>query len=265
MADLPTRPRTIPRRVALTGATGFIGRHVLDRLAADGWHVRALTRRPDSLARSSNVTPVLGSMSDGQALAELVDGADAVVHCAGLIAARNRQAYDAVNVAGTKLLLGAAVAQAQPPLLVHLSSLAAREPQISDYAASKRRGEAAVEALGAELNWHIVRPPAVYGPGDRATLPMFRLLNHGFAPQPRWEARFSLIYVADLAAALAALAGAPRQGGAILELDDGRAGGYGWDDLADAAAALLDRRMRRIPLPVWVLRTTAVLSSGAAW
>ena len=93
------------------------------------------------------------------------------------------------------------------PRFLLMSSLAARMPQLSDYAASKRRGELAVEAAPENLRWTVLRPPAVYGPGDRELLPLFRWVARGIAPLPAGGGgRFSLLYVDDLATRGRALA-----------------------------------------------------------
>jgi nucleoside-diphosphate-sugar epimerase len=128
--------------------------------------------------------------------------------------------------------------------LLLLSSLAAREPQLSPYAASKRAAEQALAARSGP--WLAVRAPAVYGPGDRETLAYFRVATRGLALQPRLtDARLSLIHVADLAEALALSLDRPPPPG-IYEIDDGREGGYTYGDMAAAAASGLGRRVRSL-------------------
>jgi nucleoside-diphosphate-sugar epimerase len=130
-----------------------------------------------------------------------------------------------------------------------MSSLAAREPTLSPYAASKRMAEDAVrEALAGKADFAIVRPPAVYGPGDRATLPIFRQIRKGLLFVPAAKARFSLLYVDDLAEIVAQLLEQPRWDGLVIEPDDG-SGGYSWVDLARIASGHLDRRVRTVPVP----------------
>src|SRR5262249_53412312 len=132
---------------------------------------------------------------------------------------------------------------------VLLSSLAARQPQISDYAASKLAGEAELTRLDGELPWSILRPPAVYGPGDRETLAFFRALRLGFAMRPPVpKARISLLHVGDLAAAIAAILDAPYASSAPLEVDDGH-GGYAWDEMISVAARHLGVRPLRLVIP----------------
>ena len=230
-------PPSIPRgSVALTGASGFVGGHIQQRLVAAGWHVKALTRRPGGLAEAGPaVTPVQGDLESGSALSELVSGVDAVIHCAGLVAARKTGDFHRVNTQGTENLLRAATAGGNSPRFILISSLAAREPQISPYAHSKRQAEEHLRQVGAGLDWQILRPPVVYGPGDRATLPLFRQFTRGLVLRPSGDGRFSMIYVEDLAAAASALLEQGATARRVMELDDGTAGGYGWNDVLATA------------------------------
>jgi nucleoside-diphosphate-sugar epimerase len=250
----------MPRRVAVTGATGFIGGHVVQRLGQAGWQVRALTRRlpVDPLFRHLTLEAVIGSLADQESLAALVDGVEAVVHLAGLVKARSRTEFFEANAVGAKRLVAAALQAPQRPRLVLLSSLAAREPQISDYAASKRAGEQALENVGRELPWTILRPPAVYGPGDRETLAFFRAVRSGWAPLPAVaDARLSLIHADDLAAAIVELLDAGASVGATYEIDDGRSGGYRWAEMVAAAGRALGVQPRIVSIPPLVLRLAA--------
>jgi nucleoside-diphosphate-sugar epimerase len=237
------------RTVAVTGATGFIGSHVVGRLGRAGWRVRILTRRVPASAQFADVAveAVIGTLEDGRAVARLVRGADAVVH--GRIKARSHAEFFAANATGTRLLVEAAIAAGHRPRFVLLSSIAARQPQISDYAASKLAGEAELTRLDDELPWSILRPPAVYGPGDRETLAFFRALRMGVAMvPPASNARLSLLHVGDLAAAITAVLDASSALPGVQELDDGR-GGYGWDEMIGIAARHLGVRPLRLPIP----------------
>lgn len=240
------------RTVAVTGATGFIGSHLVRQLADAGYQVRVLTRRlplhPIYGARP--IAAVIGDIGDPQALSELLRGADAVIHAAGLVKAPSRETFFAVNAAGTRRVVDAARAQAAPLRFILVSSLAAREPQLSAYAASKRAAETALTHGAGGLSWSIVRPPAVYGPGDRETLSLFRAAASGIMPAPaRAQARFSMLYVSDLTNALQVMLEQEGMEGATLEIDDGREGGYGWPDLARAAGAALGTRPKLISIP----------------
>lgn len=236
--------------VALTGANGFLGRALTEHLLARGWQVRALLRRPAPDLAAMGAIPVPGALEERESLDRLVEGADAVVHCAGLVKARSRSEFLAVNVAGTARAAEAAAACPRPPRFLLISSLAAREPSVSAYAASKRGAEQALAAHGGALEHCTLRPPAIYGPGDRATLPLFRQLARGFLFVPRVPgARLSLLHVQDLAAVVARLLAGNAWAGRTLEVDDGRAGGYGWSDLVEAAGRHLGRPVRPLAVP----------------
>jgi len=252
------------RVVAVTGATGFVGSHIVGHLARAGWQVRILTRRLPVSAHygGASVEAVIGALEDRRAVARLVGDADAIVHAAGRIKARSHAEFFAANATGTRLLVEAAIAAGRRPRFLLISSLAARQPQISDYAASKLAGEAELTRLDGELRWSILRPPAVYGPGDRETLKFFRTLKLGIALlPPARDARLSLMHVGDLAGAATAALGSGTIDSRTFEIDDGH-GGYSWDDLVRTAARHLDVRPLRLRLPGVLL--TAFAHANAA-
>lgn len=244
--------------IALTGATGFIGRHVVAALS--GRHrLRALVRRPDDALARQGVEQITGDLHDEGALARLAAGAQVLVHLAGAIDAPDRATFMRINAGGSERVAIAA-AHGGVRRLVFVSSLAAREPHLSAYAASKAEAEARVLAVAGRYELVTVRPPAVYGPGDRATLELFRGLHRGLLVLPgSRRARFSLLYVRDLAELLGELVHAPDVDGLVLEPDDGRPGGWGWDEVAEVAAAVLGRRVRILALP----RPVALLAALA--
>ena len=236
-------------KLALTGATGFVGAHLLDLALAEGHEVRALTRRAQP-ARDG-VTWVDGALDRPDALTTLVAGADAVIHVAGVINAADAAGFEAGNVTGTALLLDAAEA-AGVARFVHVSSLAAREPQLSLYGASKARSEALVHA--SPLSTAIVRPPAVYGPGDRETLELFRMAKRGLVVLPP-QGRLSLIHVDDLTALLLALAASAAN--LLVEPDDGRRGGWTHVEFGRALGQAVDRKVRTLSAPRALLTLAA--------
>jgi nucleoside-diphosphate-sugar epimerase len=248
----------VSRLVAVTGATGFVGPHLVSALARRGFKLRLLVRRWSPMPSLPGVEAevVLGDLADEGALRRLVDGADAVVHAAGLIKARTPADFLTINRDGTARLSGLA----PEARFILLSSLAAREPQLSAYADSKRAAEQVVASRAGA--WLAVRAPAVYGPGDRETLAYFRAAARGLAPRPRLDgARLALIHVEDLAEVLAAVVEqAPPS--SIYEIDDGREGGYGYDDMAVAAGAALGRAVWSLPVPRVVMEVVGA-ANGA--
>lgn len=236
--------------VALTGGTGFLGAHVLRRLVEAGHEVRALTRRPRP--PRDHVFWIHGALDDEPSLVALCTGADAIVHVAGVTNAPDASAFDAANRVGTLAVLHAAEA-ARVDRFVHISSLAAREPGLSNYGASKRAGEDAV--VTSTLDWRVVRPPAIYGPGETEMLDMFRLAKRGFLPLPP-GGYFSIVHVDDMARLIVALLGAAGTH-AIYEADDGRPGGWAHKEFAEMLGASVGTKPFAVALPKAILRLGA--------
>ena len=251
----------MPRQtLVLTGATGFIGRHLAAALCRAGYSVRAMVRRDDPELRASGVELWHGTFASD--LAPLVAEARVVIHAGGAVRARDPGEFHRVNAEGSARL-AAAAARAGCERLLYVSSLAARQPELSAYAASKAAGETAIAAEAGRMAVTVVRPPAVYGPGDRGTLPLLRGLARGYLVHPSTDgARFSLLYVEDTTRLLLALLAAPPDNHAVLEPDDGTAGGYGWSDLARTAATSLGRPIRRLALPRGAMTLAAALAES---
>lgn len=235
--------------LAITGGTGFVGSTLIDLALAAGHDVRALARRAQS-ARDG-VTWIEGALDKPDALTALATGADAVIHVAGVVNAPDRAAFVAGNVTGTQAMLAAANATGVNRF-VHVSSLAAREPDLSTYGWSKAQAEHAVAA--SPLDWVMVRPPGVYGPGDLDMLDLFRLARSGLGMAPK--GRISLIDVSDLARLLLALATHPTPR-ATYEADDGTAGGWSHADYARAIGRAVGRKVTPLPLPATALKLAA--------
>jgi nucleoside-diphosphate-sugar epimerase len=234
--------------VAITGGTGFVGKRLIDLALQQGHTVRALARRPQ--APRDGVTWITGALDTEDALPRLLDGADAAIHVAGIVNAPTRAAFATGNIEGTRAMVEAALAGG-PARFIHVSSLSAREPGLSNYGWSKRGGEDAVAA--STLDWTIVRPPAVYGPGDMEMRDVFRLARMGLALMPP-PGRLSLIHVDDLARLLLTLVEAD-PGRVILEPDDGRA--WTHDEFARAVGVAVGQRVLTLPLPKGLLSLAA--------
>ncbi len=237
-------------KLAVTGATGFVGGHLLDAASAADHQVAALTRRPQKPRHG--VDWIAGSLDDRAALERLVAGADAVIHVAGVVNAPDAAGFEAGNVLGTGAVL-AAGENAGIARFVHVSSLSAREPRLSQYGASKVRSEALVAA--SPLSTVIVRPPAIYGPGDHELLEMFRMASRGFVLLPP-AGRLSLIHAADLARLLVALA-APTAPTGFIEPDDGHAGGWTHREFGAMLGEAVGRPVRLASMPALVMKAAA--------
>lgn len=259
------------RRAFVTGATGFIGRHLVAQLVTHGWQVRALVRQTSDTAalEEAGVELYRGDLNDIDSIRAGVDGTDVVYHLAAATAARSDLEYEVANTDGTaSVLAGIRLATQLPRRLVYLSSYAAAGPcldgrprsnddepaPLTGYGRTKLSGERiALAAEGNGVEVVVIRAPAVYGPGDRALLPYFRLLRAGIAPIPGGtDRRLHLVYVEDLAAALRRAA-------------EGRAGTYAvadptehrWRDVVATIAAKFEKRPRWVPLPPRLVRLAA--------
>jgi nucleoside-diphosphate-sugar epimerase len=244
--------------LALTGGTGFVGGHAIARTLQRGHRVRALAR--SAQPAREGVDWIGGSLADETALRLLVQSADAVLHIAGVTNAPNRAGFEQGNVLRTATLRRAIGALP----LVHVSSLSAREPRLSVYGWSKLAGEQI--ARGAAGPVAIVRPPAVYGPGDREFLELMKIARTGFVPFPA-QSVAAMVYGPDLAEALVALAedlaGTARTAGQSFEIDDG-AGGYTPAQVAAAIGAALDRPVRPFEVSPGLLKVAAFADSALA-
>jgi nucleoside-diphosphate-sugar epimerase len=238
-------------KLAVTGGTGFVGAHLLDVAIAAGHQVKALTRR-EQPPRDS-LEWINGDLHDRAALEALVGDVDAVIHVAGVITAPTAAAFELGNVAGTLAMLAAATAGGVRRF-VHVSSLAAREPKLSLYGASKHKAEALVHGSG--LDWVIVRPPAVYGPGDKETLELFRMAKLGLMLMPP-KGRVSVLHVDDLGRLLLALAGPAAPFNMLVEADDGKPNGWTHREFATALGTAVGTKPAILSSPGILLRLAA--------
>jgi uncharacterized protein YbjT (DUF2867 family) len=237
--------------LAVTGATGLVGHALVRRAIVEGWQVRALTRSPQPAM--DGVTWVSGSLETPEALLELVTGSDAVVHVAGVVNAPDRAGFEAGNVAGTLAIVEAA-RKAGVARFIHVSSLTAREPELSHYGWSKAKAETIVAASG--LDWTMIRPPAVYGPGDRDMLDMYRIAKRGFVLLPP-AGQISVIEVSDLARLLLAVIPVLEARAQIYEADDGRAGGWSYREYGKAIGWAVGKPVSTVSAPRALLQLAA--------
>jgi nucleoside-diphosphate-sugar epimerase len=251
--------------VAVTGAAGFVGQTVIAKLLDEGHAVRALIHRRALPIRHPMLEIQSGGLHDDAALETFMAGSSAVIHIAGVVRGRTAADFNPVNVEGVGRAAGAAHAAGVGRFIL-ISSLAAREPQLSPYAASKRAGEEALSNIlpDTAMDCVVLRPPAIYGAGDVELLPLFRLMARGITPMPAQSgARASLLHVDDLAAAVLALLRGDARG--TYALHDGHEGGYEWDEIAGIVEEVAGRgRGWRIPLPEALLRAVAFANLTAA-
>jgi uncharacterized protein YbjT (DUF2867 family) len=242
--------------IAVTGGTGFVGSHFIEHALAEGHDLRALTRRPQ--AERAGITWVEGALDKPDSLAALVQGADAVLHIAGVINVPDRAAFAAGNIEGTRAVIAATEA-AGIRRFVQVSSLAAREPELSDYGWSKAEADKLVTASG--LDWTIVRPPAIFGPRDQEMLELFKLAKYHVMPLPPAGGRMSVIAVGELIGLLLALPTSNALTREIVEPDDGRPDGWDHRDFARAIGTAMGSKVLPLPLPRPVLNAIAALDA----
>ncbi len=210
----------LPPVVAVTGATGFVGRHLAESVRRLGRRPRVLVRDPARLAPTvaDGAEVVVGDLGDDAALLALVRNCQLVVHLAGVVRAARARQFEATNAEGTARLVAAVRAAAPSARVIYVSSLSAAGPSvrpagrhpdeapapISAYGRSKLAGEAAVRALAGP--WAILRPPAIYGPHEVDMFQFFRLAARGVVPLPRGERWVTVAHVSDVVRAILAAA-----------------------------------------------------------
>ncbi len=238
--------------VALTGGSGFLGTAILQQLLEAGIHVKAL-QHYTKLPEHKNLTIITGNLSNLGALKQLVKDTQCVIHCGGAVSAKNVKDFFKINTEGTANLVRVSEEENITRFL-YISSMAAREPKISPYAESKRAGEEVIQSSSLQ-GWDIIRPPAIYGPGDKQVLPLLSLLQYriGVLPGGR-QAKFSTIYVRDLANAICCWLYSRQTKGKLYEIDDGSKNGYTWQNLLDNAAETMNIKPYYIVPPLFLMK-----------
>jgi nucleoside-diphosphate-sugar epimerase len=267
------------RSVLVTGATGFVGGNLVKALSRMGCCVSCLVRKTsntDALQKEP-VHFTVGDIADAAAIREAGRTVNIVYHLAGAIKAASRKQYFQVNQLGTRRLLEI-LAEVNPNLdrFIYISSLAAAGPSIGSRGLNEEQkpnpiswyGESKLEAEHEVLQFAkifpvtILRPSAVYGPGDRETLPIYRMIKRGcFFTPGRYTRHFSLIHVDDLAAAIIGAAERDTSSGEVFFL--ARPEIYTWEEAVCAISMALGKRYRQVSLPRWM--TEAAGLAGDYW
>lgn len=248
------------RSVLVTGASGFIGRALVAELTAQGRTVSALVRCREQ-AIALGVPGIVGDITAPESLVG-VAGFSEVFHLAGTIAARTAAEFQRVNADGTHHLYRALRrASHRPRRVIHVSSIAAGGPApdtrprreddpdspVSVYGRSKRAAEEVARASMGDLPLVIMRLPAVYGPGDRNLLPIFRMAGRGLVLRPPEQPKlFSLVHVADVARILRRAAAVDALVGGLYHVATGLP--TSWDELVTGIGSAMGRRPRQLTL-----------------
>ncbi len=242
-----------PTVIAVTGGTGFVGRATLHRLTEAGYNIRALTRKTQK--EQVGVTWIEGSLDKAESLNTLCHDAQCIIHIAGVVNAPNREGFEKGNIDGTAAILKAAKDN-EIKRFIHISSLSAREPSLSNYGASKAKAEKLVGA--SMLDWTMIRPPGIYGPHDTDMLDLFKMAQKGYILLPP-KGKASLIHVDDLARLITALVPPHEDATAqIFEADDGKPGGWPHKAFGHAIGLAMDKHITAILAPKVLLKIAAI-------
>ncbi len=240
--------------IALTGSTGFIGSHILKSLLSNDFHVRILVRNSNKTISHPNIEIISGDLHNQPSLDKLTAGVDCVIHCAGRVKGANATSFIHDNVHGTKNILSTSI-QTRKVRFILISSLSAREPSISDYANSKYCCETVLKQSNL-TQWTIIRPPAVYGPGDTELKPVFDWMKRGILWVPdSTKQLFSLLHVTDLSQLIISQLNLTAEYGNTIEPDDGNQ--YSWQKVQKISEIFFHRNIRIIRVPSTILSLAA--------
>lgn len=270
------------RTVLVTGATGFLGSHVAEALIAEGWTVRCTVRETSNLRwiESLPVERITADVRSPENLATALEGAEVVVHSAGLTRAKSDAEYQRVNAEGTQDLARAAV-DAGVKRFVLVSSLAARGPDrgardpsastpgdrpTSAYGESKlaaeRRLLQVLATAGGTVQGVILRPGGIYGPRDEDSLNLFKVARTGVLPVPMSKGRLQPVYVKDAAEAVIRAVARPEVDMTPIPIVGPEV--VSWAEMGDALGAAIDKQVRLVKVPTAVWQVGGAVSEAAA-
>lgn len=270
-------PDDIVKTVLVTGANGFIGSRLCQRLVAGGYAIRILCRESSDLSLLKDIPfdKEIGDITVLESLNDAVTGVDYIIHAAGLIKAKNESAYFRVNQGGTSNLLNAvknhnldlkkfvlisSVAAAGPADEIPRKETDPPEP-LTTYGRSKLAGEEAARPFFDLIPITILRPPAVYGPGDKAILTLFDLANKGIKPyMAGGNNRIQMVYVDDLCRAVQVAMESDKSRGETFFIADAEA--HSVRELMNKMGQLCGKKGIGIYIPLWLLRIIALISEG---
>lgn len=265
-------------KILVTGATGFIGSHLVDYLIELGYDVKATIRKTSNLQwlKDKNIELVETNLNSLEDTSKAVRDVDYIYHIAGLVAAKNYREFLKANRDATETLLKACeIANPHLQRFVLVSSQTVAGPSsslenpqteddiptpITSYGKSKLEGEKVAISFMDKLPITIVRPPAVYGPRDTAIKDIFKLANKGIAPLVGLDDKFvSLIYIKDLIQGIVLAGESNISEGQIYFITSHQF--YSWNEIMDTMKiALNKKRLLKIRIPNTLVLAIAGIS-----
>jgi len=263
-------------KALITGATGFVGSHLADKLLAKGYELFCLRRKSSSIRwlDGKNVKYVTGDLFSNEALEDVIKDMDFVFHVAGVVKAKTKEGFYKGNYEATKNLLEI-THKVNPALkkFVLISSQAAAGPARSDkpvdentkpepittYGITKLKAEEEVEKYAGKFPVTIIRPPAVFGPRDTEILIYFKTFQRGLNSVIGFDAKYlSLVYVEDLADGIILAAENEISNGQKYFICMDKA--YNWEEIGNATSGLLGKKAIRIRIPHSVVYSVGYLA-----
>ena len=260
----------------VTGATGFVGSHLVDLLLKNGFEVYCLRRKTSSIKwlEGKNVNYVFGDIYSNDVLEEAIKEVDYVFHVAGLVKAKNKEAFEKGNNLATKNLIEI-TARVNPNIkkFVHVSSLAVCGPNLGDeplteefiprpittYGRTKREAEKEVLKFRDKIPVVIVRPPAIYGPRDTEIFVYFKTFSGGLNSIIGFGDKYlSLLHINDVVNGIYLAAIKETKSGDVFFISSDRE--YNWDEISRAASKAMDKKAIKLRVPHLIVYTVGAIS-----
>ena len=246
----------------MTGSTGFIGKNIVEGLLNQGHLVVSIIREENKkkiFESDPNHSFIVSSISKFTSnLVEAFSEADIIIHCAGSVRGRGPGDFQTANIDAIQNFINLAKKFTTKPRFILISSMAARQPNLSDYSFSKWKGEQVLR--NSLFKWVIVRPTAVYGPGDKALTPLLKMIARGICPNIfRSFQKLSILHVDDLALDIVEVVqNFEKYRFKTFEIHDGKANGYQWSEIIKVLRG--KKRLIMIPIPIKVLKLIAIIN-----
>ena len=246
----------------MTGSTGFIGKNIVEGLLNQGHLVVSIIREENKkkiFESDRNHSFIVSSISKfTSSLVKAFSEADIIIHCAGSVRGRGPGDFQTANIDAIQNFINLAKKFTTKPRFILISSMAARQPNLSDYSFSKWKGEQVLR--NSLFKWVIVRPTAVYGPGDKALTPLLKMIARGICPNIfRSFQKLSILHVDDLALDIVEVVqNFEKYRFKTFEIHDGKANGYKWSEIIKVLRG--KKRLVMIPIPIKVLKLIATIN-----